>query len=357
MGRGSQMALTLITFMCILCGAFAVKPVGRPGKNTASARASAAPAGILSVSPVGSTTDTEFLKAQAAFIAWLTDTGIAAPLPDLLRSSLFLDRLVETFGATVFDLGTPLGVIRHLVTGLERTHPYIRGALPRSWLLIRRWEQVFPTAHRKPIPRSLVLAIACIAFMRGHIEFALIVLMNFFFLLRPCEGINAVRSSLVLPSDTCSDTLVAYLNIPMPKSRWKGPKTQHASTDDPTLIMLLERKFGKTKRHERLYAGNATTFRRTWDSILKSLGVPHLMFSPASLRGGGACHCFAQNGSITNVMWKMRLSSQATLRFYLQEVVATSSLSELPDSTRKLITTGAKAFEAMAAAAIPPSYD
>ena len=119
------------------------------------------------------------------------------------------------------------------------------------------------------------------------------------------------------------------------------------------IIALLEKRFAKAKLHERLYAGNATTFRRTWDLILKSLGVPHLMFSPASLRGGGACHSFALNGSITNVMWKMRLSSQATLRFYLQEVVATSSLSALPESTRRLISTGAKAFESTAASALP----
>ena len=99
--------------------------------------------------------------------------------------------------------------------------------------------------HRIPAPKSLVLAMASVAFIQGHLDFALVVLMNFFFILRPVEGIRATRANLVLPSDNCSTVPIAYMTIPLAKSRWKGPKTQHASMRDTAIIALLEKGFAK----------------------------------------------------------------------------------------------------------------
>ena len=187
---------------------------------------------------------------------------------------MFLDRLLEHFGAARFDVGSPLGLYRHLVTGQERAFPYLKGSLPRAWSLIRRWEQVQPTEHREPAPPSLVFALASVAFLRGYTDFGLITLMMFFFILRPCEALRATRDDLVLPSDTLSDSAVAYLKIPSSKSRWRGPRTQHASTRYPVLIGLLETRYALLKQGAKLFDGNANTYRKTWNILIKAFQIP-----------------------------------------------------------------------------------
>ena len=167
----------------------------------------------------------------------------------------------------------------------------------------------------------------------------------FHFILRPSEAILAIRENLVLPSDNCSATSIAYLTIPIAKSRWRGPRTQHASTRNPDFIRLLERRYSTLKSSARLFPGSATSYRKTWDSLVKAFGIPPHMFTPASLRGGGCCHAFHADPSIENIMWRMRVTSIVTLKHYLQEVVSISTLNKLSTDSRAHIQAAVKAYD------------
>ena len=149
----------------------------------------------------------------------------------------------------------------------------------------------------------------------------------------------------MLPSDVLSDFPIAYLSIPLPKSRWRGSREQHASTRDADFIALLEKRFAGLKPTARLFTGTAHEYRKVWDKILAALHVPAGMFTPGCLRGGGCCHSFLLDKSIETLMWRMRITSAATLRHYLQEVVATSSLCTLTDVARSSIHIAAKIYK------------
>ena len=77
---------------------------------------------------------------------------------------------------------------------------------------------------------------------------------------------------------------------------------------------------------------------------MKAFQIPMSKYTPASLRGGGCCYAYEQDSRISNLMWRMRLASMATLKHYLQEVVATASLISLPPETRHDLHAAAKSF-------------
>ena len=257
---------------------------------------------------------------------------------------MFLDRLLESFGAERFDVGSALGLYRHLVTGQERLYPYLKGSLPRSWALMRRWHSVQPTEHREPMPIVVVLAVSALTFVRAYSDFGVITLMMSHMILRPCEGLQAVRDDLILPSDTLSEAGVVYLRIPAPKSRWSGPRTQHASSRDLVLIALLETRYASLRPKAKLFDGAAAAYRKIWNTMMRTFNIPSSKYTPASLREGGCCFAYERNPSITHLMWRMHLSSMSMLKHYLQVAVATASLSSLAPSDRHVLLSASRSL-------------
>ena len=156
--------------------------------------------------------------------------------------------------------------------------------------------------------------------------------------------IKAVRANLRLPSDILSSPPVAYIVTPHAKTRWRDPRAHHASCRDANLIQLLEHRYASVGPRTKLFDGSATTFRKTWDFVVASLRLPPLKYPPACQRAGGCCDEFANSKDITNLMWRMRSTSLSTLKHYLQEVVASSSLADLDEETRHALLAAAKSF-------------
>ena len=354
--RGSSGMGLLPLAALLLIGLVGCVDGGRTRKVGSFARALSAPQGLKSVPLVGKETEALASKAEIFFLDWMGEMGMQSPLPVLAGCPLLFDRLIEQCGTSLYEIGSSLGLFRHLLTGLQRKFPYLKGDLPRSWLLISRWESLEPTVHREPAPLSFVLAMASIAFLRGHLDFGMITLLMFHFILRPCEAIRAVRNWLVLPSDTLSSGSVAYLRIPLAKSRWRGARTQHASCRDSPFIAMLELRYASLRDDCSLYEGNANSYRKTWNALVLSLQLPPLKYTPACLRAGGCCEAFSKDQDISNLMWRMRVTSMATLKHYLQEVVATSSLSDLEPSTRHLLRVAAKSFMFTKLRLVPKAY-
>ena len=190
----------------------------------------------------------------------------------------------------------------------------------------------------------VVLAISALAFVRAYVDFGIITLMMFHMILRPCEALRAVRDDLVLPSDTLSDAGVVYLRITSPKTRWSGPRTQHASSRNPVLIALLETRYASLRPKAKLFDGAAAAYRKIWNTVMHAFNIPASKYTPASLRGGGCCYAYENHPSITDLMWRMRLTSMSTLKHYLQEAVATASLSSLAPSDRHIILSASRSF-------------
>ena len=80
-------------------------------------------------------------------------------------------------------------------------------------------------------------------------------------------------------------------------------------------------------------------FRRRWDAILATLKVGTSSgLTQGGVRGGGFVYAFQTGVSLPTILWRMRIEHIQTLESYLQEVVASTVVSELPKATRDNIS-------------------
>ena len=57
--------------------------------------------------------------------------------------------------------------------------------------------------------------------------------------------------------------------------------------------------------------------------------------------GGGAIIAYQRGEHIQDIMWRMRVASQATLEHYLQEMAANSVMTRLPELSKQKIRSAA----------------
>ena len=94
---------------------------------------------------------------------------------------------------------------------------------------------------------------------------------------------------------------------------------------------LLRRIYLDADSDEDLFTGSAQIFRRRCDYLLQMLDVKHCPgVTPGGLRGGGAVAFYRKGGSVSELLWAMRLKQIATLESYLQEVAALSFCRSSP---------------------------
>ena len=112
-----------------------------------------------------------------------------------------------------------------------------------------------------------------------------------------------------------------FLVITQPKSRTRGgPQTEHATITDTPVVHLLEHWSNQHRRSAWLWSATDAAFRRRWNECLKVLGLSG--FTPAGLRAGCATHLYMSGVELSRIAWALRHKSEATLRYYIQEMPA-----------------------------------
>ena len=279
-------------------------------------------------------------------------TWVAGQISPEAAAQLFLCPQVATailanYGKFLFLGGAPLYEFRHLLVLVQQNFAGMRQHLGPAWRVLTQWEEVQPLTHRKPLPELLFKAMFSIAMCWNWKRFAATLLLAVEGIARIGEVLQATREDLVLPSDVFDNSRpVAFLRVKKPKTfrRGKG-RVQHLKISNEQVILVLERIFGPLDFSLRLFPHSASAFRRRWEKILDTLGVPRtLRPTPAGVRGGGAILAYKRGEAIQDIMWRMRLVSQSTLESYLQELAAESLLAKLPAQCRSRIRSAASFF-------------
>ena len=151
-----------------------------------------------------------------------------------------------------------------------------------------------------------------------------VTLLCFYCCCRPGEVLKANRSALLTAQDVLEQGFSLYLKVDEPKTRRRGARVQHSELKGPVWAKaFISSVLQDLPRNENLFGSSAYAYRRRWDRVLATLGVPfELRLTPASTRGGGAVASFRGGEAIQSLQWRMRLQHQHTLAFYLQEVIA-----------------------------------
>ena len=323
---------------------------GNPGPRVASRRIPRAERLLLEADLVEPGTAILGERIWETFKQWCLRDLSEGAFASLIGSPETIVPLIEMFGRFLFTSGHSIYILRQLITYIQRWKPSFRGRLGGAWQLISRWESVEPLHHRTPLPAVVFRAMVSVAIMWRWHRWAGVMMIAFEGICRPGEAINALRSDLVLGRDlVVEDVSVSYLIIRKPKGRRRGiGSIQHVKIENLEVSLYLDRIFGKLERHEPLFLGSPSAFRKRWDAVLKFLQVPNsLALTPASLRAGGAISAYRQNQEIAKILWRMRLKHIGTLQHYLQEVGAATIFSELPERSRFLVENAAVLFLAL----------
>lgn len=278
-------------------------------------------------------------RAHTQFSTWLSEElGPRAYRRVQLNPHLQL-HFVRSFGNAWFRSGGAMYLFRHLVVYLQQLFPAERLVLSGAWDLLARWEVIQPVSHRPPVPRILLNALVALGLSWGWIRWSALTSLAYYGVMRLGEPLRARRRDLLLPEDAGLESKVCFLRVGRPKPGRRGRgKVQHAKIFHEPTVDLVRLAFGGLAPDDFLYPASAGTYRRRWDVLLQTLGVPsdsHV--TPGGLRGGGCIYLYHNSTPIQDILWLMRLRHQVTLEHYLQECAAANILQELSAPTRRRI--------------------
>eukprot|EP00438_Fugacium_kawagutii_P022650 Skav224874 [mRNA] locus=scaffold1112:121111:123981:+ [translate_table: standard] len=282
-------------------------------------------------------------KIWSNFKSWLRHSMSSGAVRSAMSHPVLLVFLAKEYGNFLYATGKSLYIFRHLLVFLQQNFITAKPFMGVCWAMVTRWERVEPTVHRVPLPFALFKTMLAVSLGWGWPKFAGILVLAFYGIARPGEPLSALRSQLVLPRDMLDEKLVAYLQVLKPKTRHRGRGLiQHLSVHEAAYVVFLDRVFGDLPSDSRLYRCTPGSFRRRWDAVLKALMVPpHAGLTPGGIRGGGCVHAFQSGLDLARLLWKMRIKHLETLEHYLQEVVASTVVGELPAAARSRISAAA----------------
>eukprot|EP00435_Cladocopium_sp_Y103_P055244 s81_g18.t1 len=260
-----------------------------------------------------------------------------------LKVPLFLAHALRRYGDLDFMSGGSLLYYRYLILAAQRKVPNLKPFVSICWDLATRWEKVEPVKHRPPVPEIMVEALVALAWQIGWRRWSAVTLLCFYGVARAGEVLKCQRSDLLLPADMMFESDCAFLLLRQTKTMYRQlARVQHLKISSPIVVRLLALVYRDADGDEQLFHGTPHVYRQRWDCLLKLLLVPpDLRITPGGLRGGGAVAWYRKGGSISELLWLMRLKQIATLEAYLQEVSAISLLTNLPSASRRALRAAA----------------
>ena len=247
---------------------------------------------------------------------------------------------LRAYGLYCFEAGLPRYMYVYSITGAQEYHPACRPFLSPAWQIDKKWQIHEPGECRSVLPAIVVKAACCLGCLWGWLNFTGLFLLGFAAMLHPSEMMALVRRDLILPSDVLYESRSLFIKVRDPKTA-RFARRQHGRVDDTSIIEFVEAVFSKVPLDSRLYPASMTTFRKQWNAIMQSLGVPHKQLdsgaTPGVLRGSGATFLYSMTEDVSWVAWRGRWSRIRTLEYYLQEVAAQMMIHTLSPASKSKI--------------------
>lgn len=240
---------------------------------------------------------------------------------------------LRAYGVHCYESGLPRYLLVYAITAIQDAYPQAKPSMGLAWQIDKKkWQVAEPGACRAVLPAIAIRAILAVASLWGWIRWTGVVLIGFCGMLHPSEIVNLVRKDLVFPKDVAYDMPCMYVHLRNPKTA-RYARRQHARIDDDFVISLLEVIFKTTALDEKLYPASLSLFRKQWNAIMQSLGIPFKQecrgATPGTLTGSGATFLYGRTEDVPWIAWRGRWARQKTLEYYLQEVSAQLLLHEL----------------------------
>ena len=221
--------------------------------------------------------------------------------------------LCTKWGATRRDYAETINIV-------VQRFPYLRTFMTGPWRLCTTWETLHPGKVHPPMPLPLLKALVTTALAWGWHRFAMLLLIGFYALLRPCELTALKVSDFLMASETgCND--VMFIRLQLVKARTRGARMQSVRLDVPYVVSFIKKCFRVMTTDEKLWCFSTSHFRTKLQQALRATTGSATLCVPSSLRPGGATFWFRQwDENLPKLQWRGRWLHFKTLAHYIQEL-------------------------------------
>ena len=301
---------------------------------------------------VTSATSSVRVSLMAAFCKWLRESGLCYDSifqrnpPDLDR----INSVLTDYGRFLFSSGKPYYHFAETINSVSAKRPLLRRSLQQAWDLCAMWTSFEPVEHHRAMPVQVLLAVLSTCLVWGWTREAGIFAMCWGMLLRIGELLNAKRSDIVFPQDVRFSIDHVLLKILEPKTRFRAARHQSSKLEPPDLITVAWIGLGHLKPYEPIWPSSSSTLRSRLDKVLSKLGLPTKTINSqkpltlASFRPGGATFLIGLTESSELVRRRGRWLSLKVMDIYLQEVAASTFLTDIDPEARMMILTAMESF-------------
>ena len=330
-------------------------PVGRVCHGDAARKASRSGIELKEGRRVLETTSSIRQRLFDAYGGWLAEQGkdfdeiFLAKTPDL---DLINDELCK-FGRWLFYAGKPYYHFSELINSITSRRPVLRRSLQQAWDLAFMWGSFEPVEHHIAMPHQVLVALIASAWCWGWSREAAIFALSFGALLRIGEALQARRGDVLMPEDVDDTVSYVLIRIKEPKTRFRAARHQASKVEQPDLIAIIRIGFAGLRAGDPLWHLSGATLRARFLKLLVALDLPSKAYqvpkplSLASFRPGGATWLIAECEDVELVKRRGRWASHRVMECYLQEVMASTYLLEVPEEAKQKILHAVRIFPSL----------
>ena len=276
------------------------------------------------------------LRLLESFQSWVeAEDAALPPLTELVRQDpIQLSTLLEEYGRTLYESGASRRDYAETINILVQEFAFLKPFLAGPWRLLTTWESLWPGKVHPPMPLPLLHALVSTALAWSWNRFALLLLIGFYALLRPCKLIALRVNDFMMSSETGCLSEV-FIRLKLVKSRTRGAKMQNVRLDVPFVVSFLQKSLRTMSSNEKIWCYSTSLFRtRLQQTLFEVTGQSNICL-PSSLRPGGATYFFRLwNEDLLRLQWRGRWLHFKTLAHYIQELGCINIMQELSTAAR-----------------------
>ncbi|CAE7266388.1 unnamed protein product [Symbiodinium microadriaticum] len=184
-------------------------------------------------------------------------------------------------------------------------------------------------------------------------RFALMILLGYFGMLRPCEMFGLRVEDCILAAGSGCEQVV-FLRLELVKTRTRGARRQSARLEEPCAVQFLQKCLKVMAPGEKLWPYSANLFRVRLRQVLQASTGRSDLCVPSSLRAGGATYYFRLwNEDLLRLQWRGRWLHMKASAHYVQELGCVNILQSIRPANRRKMQQLSDLFESACQEATP----
>ncbi|CAE7232920.1 unnamed protein product [Symbiodinium sp. CCMP2456] len=240
------------------------------------------------------------------FAQWWQAEGVSEMPYEMLarKDPIQFSLHVEEYRRVLYEQGETRRNFAETVNVMNQRHPFLKNFMAGPWGLLTTWELLNPGKVHPPVPAPLLKAMVTTALAWQWMRFALMILLGYFGMLRPCEMLGLRVEDCILAVDSGCEQVV-FLRLELVKTRTRGARRQSVRLEEPCAVQFLQKCLKVMAPGEKLWPYSANLFRVRLRQVLQASTGQSDLCVPSSLRAGGATYYFRLwNEDLLRLQWR-----------------------------------------------------